>query len=154
LRQSATGRVKAAANGIQVVYASIQAAGGVHDEARFSHWAFGEDEGWNGIGGSIQRSQCNLRIRYRRHRAVESRAAAANRGLRMALRAAVAVKPRSQTYAWLARYCSTHGKYSPELIQGVEPKDGLVQVERWYRSAGARRASSWTGIDLCCNGAG
>jgi hypothetical protein len=72
----------------------------------------------------------------------------------MALRAAVAVKARSQAYAGLARYCSAHGKYGPELIQGSEPKRDFVQVERWDRSTGSRRASPGTGIDLCCKRAG
>src|SRR5689334_18645823 len=108
LRQTAAGCVKAAANRIQVVYAAVQATGGIHDESCFSYRAFGENERWNRVGGPVQRGQRDLRVRYWMRGTVESRAASANCRLSMALCATVAVKSRTQAHARLARNCSAY----------------------------------------------
>src|SRR4029077_3209126 len=143
----------AAANRIQVVYAAVQATSGIHDKARLPHRAFGKDEGWNRVGGSVQRGQCDLRVRHWMCRAVESRTAPAHCRLSMALRATVAVKSRTQAHARLARNCSAHGKDDLELSQASIPEPGFIDVECWDWSTGARRASSGAGIDLCGDGA-
>src|SRR5579863_8646335 len=99
LRKSAASSIAAASNGVEAVYAAIERAVGVADEARFPHRSVRRDECGNDIARAIKCGERDLGIGNWILWTLRSGTAPADCRLRMTLGATVSVEGRSQAFA-------------------------------------------------------